>query len=157
MLFFVLINVLKTGPDRPVRPVQPSTVKSSDPVHSIRPFGNWTGHEPLKPSVRPVTRLNRTVLHEPNSSYCPLFCTLKGSNELIYFSHPNNFVGWGLEPRWYLQPLVRMTFIGIHCILFSLRIRWKKMYTISTMRVWTLDVRFSYQHRKPLGCMRIYI
>ena len=78
-------NVLKTGPDRPVRPVQPSTVNIFSPVHSIRPFGYWTVHEPLKPAVRPVTRLNRTVLHEPNSSYCPLFCKLKGSNEFIYF------------------------------------------------------------------------
>ena len=61
-------NVLKTGPDRPVQPVQPSTGHVSGPVHPIEPLGYWTGHEPPEPTVRPVTRSNRTVQNEPNSS-----------------------------------------------------------------------------------------
>ena len=51
-------NVLKTGPDRPVQPVQPLTGHVSDPVHSIESLGYWTGHEPPEPAVGPMTRSN---------------------------------------------------------------------------------------------------
>ena len=59
-------NVLKTGPDRPVQPVQPLTGRISGPMHPIKPFSYWTGYEPPDPAVEPV---NRTVLNEPNSPY----------------------------------------------------------------------------------------
>lgn len=54
-------NVLKTGLDQPVQPVQPSIGHMSSPIHSIEPFNYWTGHEPSELAVRPVTRWNRTV------------------------------------------------------------------------------------------------
>ena len=67
-MYVYIYNVLKTGPDRPVGPVQPSTGHNSGPVSPIEPFNDQTGHEPPKPTVGPVTRWNRTVLIEPNSS-----------------------------------------------------------------------------------------
>ena len=67
-LFFILSNVLKTGPDRPVVPVQPSTGHNSGPVSPIEPLNDQTGHESPKPAVGPMTRWNWTVLIEPNSS-----------------------------------------------------------------------------------------
>ena len=36
---YITINVLKTGPDRPVQTVQPSTGHVSGPIHSIEPLG----------------------------------------------------------------------------------------------------------------------
>ena len=63
------INVLKTGPDRPV---QPSTGLQSGPIHPIRPFRHWTNHKPPKPAVGLMNRWNRTVLNEPNGSNCPI-------------------------------------------------------------------------------------
>ena len=51
-----LTNVLKTGPDRPVQPVQPSTGHISGPVLSIKPLNYWTGYEPPEPTVEPVNR-----------------------------------------------------------------------------------------------------
>ena len=41
--FFILITVLKTGPDRPVRPVQPGTGSQSGPVNTPKP-----GQQPVK-------------------------------------------------------------------------------------------------------------
>ena len=67
-MYVYIYNVLKTGPDRPVGPVQPSTGHNSGPVSPIEPFNDQTGHEPPKPTVGPVTRWNRTVLIEPNNS-----------------------------------------------------------------------------------------
>ena len=49
-------NVLKTGPDRPVQPVQPLTGRISGPMHPIKPFSYWTGYEPPDPVVEPVNR-----------------------------------------------------------------------------------------------------
>ena len=46
----VTLNVLKTGPDRPV---QPSIGRISSLVCSIKPFGYWTSHKPPKPAVEP--------------------------------------------------------------------------------------------------------
>ena len=51
----MLDNVLKTGPDRPVQLVQPSTGGIFGPIHSIKPFGYWIGHEPPKLAVGPMT------------------------------------------------------------------------------------------------------
>ena len=68
LYIYILINVLKIGPDRPVQPVQPSTGHISGPVHSIKPFNYWTGYEPPEPAVEPVNRKNRTVLNEPDGS-----------------------------------------------------------------------------------------
>ena len=62
-------NVLKTGPDRPVGPVQPPTGQLSGSVRLNEPFYGWTGIEPFKPPVEPPNRINRPVFHEPAKPY----------------------------------------------------------------------------------------
>ena len=52
----VLLNVLKTGSDRPVQPVQPSTGRISGLVHPIKLFNYWTGYEPPEPAVELVNQ-----------------------------------------------------------------------------------------------------
>ena len=56
LIIIVFFNVLKTGPDRSVQPVGPSTGKVSDPVSFIKPATSRTGSEPPKPMVKPVNR-----------------------------------------------------------------------------------------------------
>ena len=58
-------NVLKTGPDRPVRPVEPPTGQLFGSVRLKEPFYGRTGIEPFKPPVGPPNRTNRPVFHEP--------------------------------------------------------------------------------------------
>ena len=53
-IYKILTNVLKTGPDRSVQPVQLLIGHNSDPVCPIEPFKDQTGHEPPKPAVGPV-------------------------------------------------------------------------------------------------------
>ena len=67
--------VLKTGPDRPVRPVGPPTGHRSGSVWSsfrfgpvIRPDGDRTEIGPLEPAVQLVNRTNWPVLREKTSS-----------------------------------------------------------------------------------------
>ena len=57
--------VLKTGPDRPVGPVQPPTGQLSGSVRLNEPFYGWTGIEPFKPPVEPPNRTNHPVFHKP--------------------------------------------------------------------------------------------
>ena len=58
-------NVLKTGPDRPVRPVEPPTGQLFGSIRLKEPFCGRTGIEPFKPPVGPPNRTNRPVFHEP--------------------------------------------------------------------------------------------
>ena len=64
----VLTNVLKSGPDRPVGPVQPSTGHHSGPIRSFGPDWDRTGVEPFEPAVQPVNRTNRPVPKKPTDS-----------------------------------------------------------------------------------------
>ena len=48
--------VLKTGPDRPVRPL---TAHGSGPIRPIRSEWYWTGVGPLEPEVQPVNQTNQ--------------------------------------------------------------------------------------------------
>ena len=61
----VYTNVLKTGPDRPVRP---STGHHSGPVRPFGPQRGWAGIEPDEPTIRPPNRTNRPVPFEPSGS-----------------------------------------------------------------------------------------
>ena len=53
-----IINVLKIGPDRPVRP---PTGHRSSPVQSFGPDWDRTRVGSLEPAVQPVNRTNRPV------------------------------------------------------------------------------------------------
>ena len=66
-------NVLKTGPDRPVRPVEPSTGDLSGSVQPNEPFYGQTGIKPVKPPVEPPNRSNRPVFYEPAKLFFSLF------------------------------------------------------------------------------------
>ena len=65
----VFTNVLKTGPDRLVRPIEPPTGQLSGSVRLNEPFSDRTGIEPFKPPVGPSNRTNRPVFHEPAKPY----------------------------------------------------------------------------------------
>ena len=58
----LLTNVLKTGPDRPVRPVRPPAGHRTGPVRSFGPDGDRTGVEPVEPAVQPVNRPVQLIL-----------------------------------------------------------------------------------------------
>ena len=62
-------NVLKTEPDRPVRPVEPPTGHLSGSIRLNELFCDRTGIEPFKPPVGPLNRTNRPVFHEPAKPY----------------------------------------------------------------------------------------
>ena len=61
-------NVLKTGPNRAVRPVGLSTGDLFSSVPSFGPTINWTGVEPLEPIVEPSNCLDRAILGKLNDS-----------------------------------------------------------------------------------------
>ena len=65
----MISNVLKTGPDRPVRSVKPSTGHKTGPVQSKNRFCI----ELPEPAVGPVNRMNRPVLSEPAGSLPHIF------------------------------------------------------------------------------------
>ena len=59
----VFINVLKTGPDRPVRL---SIGHHSGPIRSFGPDWDWTGVEPLEPAVQMILIFFKKKLQNEN-------------------------------------------------------------------------------------------
>ena len=88
----VAANVLKTGPDRPVRPVEPPTGQLSGSVRLKEPFCGRTGIKPFKPPVEPPNRTNRPVFHEPAkpsfSNSTKICSKLKGPLSIEPIPHP---------------------------------------------------------------------
>ena len=78
---WVIPNVLKTEPDRPVRPVEPSTSELSSSVQLNEPFYGQTGIELFKPPVEPPNWTNCPVFYEPAKLFffpiLQIFVTIK--------------------------------------------------------------------------------
>ena len=65
LIWVIPTNVLKTGPDWSIRPVEPSTGDLSGSVQPNEPFYGQTDIELVKPLVELPNRSNRPVFYEP--------------------------------------------------------------------------------------------
>ncbi|RVW56172.1 Retrovirus-related Pol polyprotein from transposon TNT 1-94 [Vitis vinifera] len=93
----VAANVLKTGPDRPVRPVEPPTGQLFGSVRLKEPFYGRTGIEPFKPPVGPPNRTNRPVFIE-HLKHMEFMCFRCGTG----IGLPQRLDAWQHEgwPQW---------------------------------------------------------
>ena len=133
--------VLKTEPDRLVRPVQPSTSHHSGPIQSFdrieiepelnrsnRQFNRWTRWTSRFQGNRPVQMTLIFFFFKLQNENITL--SLKeGFHRMLGLSYDTAHipipltVSWVLSPQDHLKPLLRMAFIGVIWLLVPLIFR----------------------------------